>query len=188
MKRKTMLRFYCCLVFISFFSASTQAQPFFDAYKNQEGVQYLSINPMMFRLLGQMNLQTDDPESAAYLSMIQSIRSFKVLVTTKTMITNSLEEVIAKWVHQESLQLLLQLEEKEQLLRFFAETGEAEQKVKRLLMFSKGKQLEEAISIEGKKLQSVVLLLEGDIDLEVVGKLTDTMDIPGGEQLKKIKK
>ena len=162
------------------------SQSFFSAYQNEEGVQYLTVSPMMFRLLGQMNLQTDDPDTAAYLQMIQSIRSFKVLMTQQADMTASLDQSIEKWVASESLALMLQLEETDHLLRFYAELGPVENQVKRLLMFSKGKHLENTVSIAGQSLQSVVVYLEGEIDLALVGRLTELMDLPGGNQLKKI--
>ena len=34
-------------------------------------------------------------------------------------------------------------------------------------------------------IEAVLLLLEGDIDLNKISKLTDQMDLPGGKQLKK---
>ena len=43
------------------------------------------------------------------------------------------------------------------------------------------------IEINGKKreFETVVMTLTGDIDLRQVSKITNQMDIPGGEQLKK---
>jgi hypothetical protein len=55
-------------------------------------------------------------------------------------------------------------------------------------MFSRGNALEESVSIKGKSLESVLLLLEGDIDLEQIGDLIEAMDLRGGDQLKKIQK
>jgi len=55
-------------------------------------------------------------------------------------------------------------------------------------MFSRGNALEESVSIKRKSLESVLLLLEGDIDLEQIGDLIEAMDLRGGDQLKKIQK
>jgi hypothetical protein len=41
------------------------------------------------------------------------------------------------------------------------------------------------LEINGRDIESVLLLLEGDIDLNKISKLTDQMDLPGGRQLKK---
>ena len=41
------------------------------------------------------------------------------------------------------------------------------------------------IEFNGRMIEAVLLLLEGDIDLNKISKLTDQMDLPGGKQLKK---
>ena len=167
---------------------SLQAQSLFEEYQSHEDVSYLSINPMMFKLLGQMNIQTDDTETAAYLEMIQSITNFKVLMTGDSEITRSIDNAHKQWVRDQGFELLLQLNETDHKLKFYVVEGENENKIKRLLMFSCGNALEESVSIKGKSLESVLLLLEGDIDLEQIGDLTEAMDLPGGDQLKKIQK
>ncbi|CAN0603526.1 unnamed protein product [Ectocarpus sp. 12 AP-2014] len=44
------------------------------------------------------------------------------------------------------------------------------------------------IDVNGKKLETVLLSLTGDINLRSVSKLTDKMDLPGGDQLGKAAK
>ena len=41
------------------------------------------------------------------------------------------------------------------------------------------------LEINGRNIEAVLLLLEGDIDLNKISKLTDQMNLPGGKQLKK---
>ena len=41
------------------------------------------------------------------------------------------------------------------------------------------------LEINGRIIEAVLLLLEGDIDLNKISKLTDQMNLPGGKQLKK---
>jgi hypothetical protein len=42
-----------------------------------------------------------------------------------------------------------------------------------------------SLNINGREIKAVLLLLEGDIDLNKISKLTDQMDLPGGNQLRK---
>jgi hypothetical protein len=44
---------------------------------------------------------------------------------------------------------------------------------------------ENSLNINGREIKAVLLLLEGDIDLNKISKLTDQMDLPGGNQLRK---
>jgi hypothetical protein len=39
--------------------------------------------------------------------------------------------------------------------------------------------------IKGQAIESVVLMIEGDLDLYQIAKLATKMDLPGGDQLKK---
>ena len=161
-------------------------QSVFEDYKYDNKVNYISINPTMFKLLGHINIQTDDPETKAYLDMIQSISAFKVLTTQDVEITKSIDSAYKKWAQKEGFELILQLNENDNELYFYVVTAVAENIVNRLLMFSRGSALEESISIIGKPLESILLLVEGRIDLKQIGKLTEAMDLPGGKQLKKI--
>jgi hypothetical protein len=109
-------------------------------------------------------------------------------MTGDSEITRSIDNAHKQWVRDKGFELLLQLNETDHKLKFYVVEGENENKIKRLLMFSRGNALEESVSIKGKSLESVLLLLEGDIDLEQIGDLTEAMDLPGGDQLKKIQK
>ena len=42
-----------------------------------------------------------------------------------------------------------------------------------------------SIEFNDRMIEAVLLLLEGDIDLNKISKLTEQMDLPGGKQLKK---
>jgi hypothetical protein len=41
------------------------------------------------------------------------------------------------------------------------------------------------LNINGREIKAVLMLLEGNIDLNKISKLTDQMDLPGGNQLRK---
>ena len=174
------------LFFLTF--ATSQAQDLFELFREEESVNYVSINPMMFKLLGQMNIETEDEETAAYLKMIQSITSFKVLMTSDDELSKSLEKYQKRWVKEEGFDLLMQLNEDENQLWFYAVASENENVVKRLAMFVKSDELEGSLSIKGSPVESVFLLMEGTIELELIGKLTESMDLPGGNQLSRVQK
>ncbi|MEH6514479.1 MAG: DUF4252 domain-containing protein, partial [Maribacter arcticus] len=72
-------------------------------------------------------------------------------------------------------------------VRFYVKEGKDSDHVKELLMFVTGMK-DMDIDINGKKLETVLLSLTGDINLRSVSKLTDKMDLPGGDQLGKASK
>ena len=60
--------------------------------------------------------------------------------------------------------------------------GKDEDHVSELFMFIDG------VKDSGDGPNTVVLTLVGDIDLKQISKLTEKMNIPGGEELKKVEK
>ena len=96
-----------------------------------------------------------------------------------------------KWVKKEvsskDLEELMTVKDIEGDVSFYVKDGSSENHVEKLLMFvtqhSEGSL--NKLEINGRDIESVLLLLEGDIDLYKISKLTDQMDLPGGKQLKK---
>ena len=84
------------------------------------------------------------------------------------------------------LETLMTMSESDTELFFYVKQGKSENKIEKLLMYSKGisKSVPEA-KIKGQTIESVVLMIEGDLDLNQIAKLAAKMDLPGGDQLKK---
>jgi hypothetical protein len=85
----------------------------------------------------------------------------------------------------------MRIKDGEQTVKFYVKEGKDDNHVKELLMFVTGlKEITKGqdITINGKKreIETVLLSLTGDIDLRQVSKLTNKMNVPGGNQLKKV--
>jgi len=76
-------------------------------------------------------------------------------------------------------------------VKFYVKEGKDADHVKELLIYVNGidKVMNEKVEINGKerKIETVVVSLTGDIDLNEISKLTDKMNIPGGSHLEKNK-
>ena len=71
-------------------------------------------------------------------------------------------------------------------IHFYVKESNQEDLVEQLIMFAFNKSGATNLPIvNGKQVESVLMLLEGAIDLNQISKLTEKMDLPGGEQLKK---
>ena len=75
-------------------------------------------------------------------------------------------------------------------MKFYVKQGKDEDHVNELLMFINGLESvtkDSDIEINGEKrtIETVVISLTGDIDLNQISKLTQKMNLPGGEELKK---
>ena len=164
------------------------AQNIFDKYSDNSDVTYVSIKPKMFQMIAKMGINIDDAEAKAYMDMVKSITSFKTIVTDNKSISGD----ITKWVksRSNSLEELMEVKDDGTEVKFYVKEGKDADHVKELLIFvngidkaMKGQGVE--INGENRKIETVVVSLTGDINLNEISKLTDKMNIPGGRHLEK---
>lgn len=166
------------------------AQDIFDKYSDNSDVTYVSIKPKMFQMIAKMGIDVDDADAKAYMEMVKSITSFKTIVTDN----KSISADISKWVKSRSsaLEELMEVKDDGTEVKFYIKEGKDSDHVKELLIFVNGidKVMKESVEINGeqRKIETVVVSLTGDIDLNEISKLTDKMNIPGGKHLDKKKK
>ncbi|WP_344789316.1 DUF4252 domain-containing protein [Postechiella marina] len=159
----------------------------FDKYSENPDVTYVSIKPKMFQMIAKMGINVDDAEAKAYIDMVKSITSFKTIVTDNKAISAD----VSKWVKSRSsaLEELMEVKDDGTEVKFYVKEGKDADHVKELLIFVNGidKVMEDKVEINGKerKIETVVVSLTGDIDLNEISKLTDKMNIPGGKHLNK---
>ena len=165
-------------------------QDIFEKYNDNDDVTYVSIKPKMFQMIAKMGINVDDAEAQSYMDMVKSITSFKTIVTDNKAISAD----ISKWVTSRSsaLEELMEVKDDGTDVKFYVKEGKDSDHVKELLIFvngidkvMKGQGVE--INGETRKIETVVVSLTGDIDLNEISKLTDKMNIPGGNHLGKNK-
>ena len=176
------------LVLIAFFSTLVvSGQSIFERYANSDDVSLVSISPKMFKMLGQMSINFDDSESQEYLEMVSSINNFKVLISGNDVVSTEMLKWVNQEVSSEDLEELMIIKDPEADVSFYVKEGKSEDYVEKLLMYvtEHSGSTKNALEINGRNIESVLLLLEGHIDLNKISKLTDQMNLPGGNQLKK---
>ena len=161
----------------------------FEKYSDDADVTYVSIKPKMFQMIAKMGINVEDAEAKAYMDMVKSITSFKTIVTDNKVISAD----ISKWVKSRSggLEELMEVKDDGTEVKFYVKEGKDADHVKELLIYVNGidKMMDDKIEINGKerKIETVVVSLTGDIDLNEISKLTDKMNITGGSHLDKNK-
>ncbi len=177
------------LILLTAFIASfwVSGQTIFERYANNDEVTLVSISPKMFKMLGQMSLSLDDPEAQEYLDMVTSINNFKVLISSNPSISGEMLAWVNQQVSKQDLDELLSIKDQEADVTFYVKEGKSEVYVEQLLMYVNERVGSGStnLNINGREIKAVLMLLEGDIDLNKISKLTDQMDLPGGNQLKK---
>ena len=121
-----------------------------------------------------------------YLDMVNSITSFKTLATQDKAIALDL----AKWVKGQSVKLeeLMKVKDNGVQMTFYVKQGKDENHVSELIMFVDGltditKSANVNINGQNRSIDTVVVSLTGDIDLNQISKLTSKMNLPGGSAL-----
>lgn len=188
-KTKTMKKYTVTLLMaIMLLPLTSMAQDIFAKYAESPDVTYVSIKPKMFQMLAKMDINTDDPEAQEYIKMVNSITSFKVITTDNKTISTD----VTSWVNsrKNSLEELMVVKDDGVNMTFYVKEGRDSDHVSEFLMFVDGLSAitkDANIEMNGKKreFETVVVSLTGDIDLNQISKLTQKMNIEGGEHLDK---
>lgn len=165
-------------------------QGVFDKFEDLDNVSSVVVNQKMFKMLADLQINLDDPDSQEVMDMVKKITSLKVLTTGDEKVSNDMNVAVTKYLKSDNLEELMRMKDGDKTVNFYVREGKDDNHVKELLMFVNG--LKEVtkdanITINGKKreIETVLLSLTGDIDLRQISKLTSKMNIPGGDQLEK---
>ena len=167
------------------------SQSIFDKYEDNSEVASVIVNQKMFSMLAKMGIDLDDPEAQEYMNMVKKITGLKVFTTGDENVSSDMKSTMNQYLKSSNLSELMRMKDGNQTVQFYVKEGKDDDHVKELLMFVTGlKEItkNENIEINGKKreFETVLLSLTGDIDLRQIAKITDKMDVPGGDKLKKV--
>lgn len=152
------------------------AQSVFDKFDGQEDIATVIVNKKMFTLLSKMDAK--DKETQQYVNLIKKLDNLRVFVTSSDKKADEMKAVSDKYIKSASLDELMRITDKGKSVKIFVKSGATESQIKELLMFVEG----------GPKDESVLMSLVGDFDLNELSVLTDKMNLPGGDDLKKASK
>ena len=160
------------------------AQSVFETYKSNERVNYVSISPQMFSMLAKLNIDNKDPESKEFLELVSQINTFKLLRTDEPIISDDFSDWTQEYAKTNQLSELMQVREDQTTVYFFATLSEKENIVNQLVMLAQEDNDNVAL---GYRNQTVLLYIDGKIDLVRIASLVQKLDIPGGKELNKLK-
>ena len=155
----------------------TRAQSQFDKFEDIEGVTSVIVNQKAFSLMSKIGSESDEE----YLSLIQNIESLKVFATESVEVASQMEAEVKKYLSSGKLEELMRVKDGGSNVVIYVKEGKSEDFVQELFMFVKD-------AGENSDKESVIISLTGNIDLKQISKLTEKMDLPGGEHLDKAKK
>jgi hypothetical protein len=169
--KKTIIFYVLAIIAINLWSQSP-ADKIFDKYSGAEGFTTVYITKYMFDLFKDMENENADDEMQEAISRLNSI---KILATdddpeTKTSI-NLYDEVMKNLPEAEYKEMMV-IKEKDENVRFLVR--EKDNKVAELLL------------LVGSPDESVMISIQGDIDMKNISKITKSLNIEGMEKLEEM--
>lgn len=150
----------------------------FDKYEDMRDVDAVVVTSKMFKLLTKIDLNADDPETQAYIDLIENLQEMRVFSTRQESIRQQMASDVSTFIKKGNLQELMRVSEDGKTVKFYYKPGKNDDFVSQLFMFMEGR--------ENNKPVSVILNITGEINLAQVSKLANDFNIPAGDQLEKI--
>ena len=149
------------------------SQSVFDKFEDLEAVSTVVVNKKAFEMFSR--LPADDKDAKEFMELTKNLTGLKVFVTEDKAIGADMKATVDKYLKSSSLEELMRAKDKEANVKFYIKQGRDADHVSELLMFITGLKNVEA---EGRKVETVLLTLTGDIDLNKIGTLTEKMNLP----------
>lgn len=163
---------------IAFLSTKTVAQDF-SKYDNVREISSFVINKSMFKLMSKLDLDSEDEDVKVYLDLVENLENIKIYTTESLEYGKQLQADFNVLKSKNNLDELMRVNSEGKNVNFYIKPGKSDDYVNQLLMFIS--------SSEASDTESVLMLINGNIDLKNISKLTSQMNIPGGKSLEKLK-
>lgn len=158
------------------------SQSLFDKYEDLDNVSTVVVNQSMFRLLSNIDVEVDDKDTQDFMDIAKSLKNLKVFITEDKSVSADMKASVNKYLKSSSMEELMRVKDEDTNIKFYIKNGKDEDHVSELLMFVTGMGKVD-VDINGRKFETVLLSLTGDIDLNKIGSLTKKMNLP--EELNK---
>lgn len=167
------------LFFLTLFPFIFSAQSTFDKLEDNEKVKTLIVNEKMFEMMSKVKSDPKDKEMQQYLSLLRKLDQLKVYSTEDSKLATEMKSAVFNYLKTNPLEELMRMNNDGKNIKIYIKNELNSSIVKELLMFIDG---------DSKKNPTVILTLTGDFYLDEIAQLTDKMNLPGGEDLKKASK
>jgi len=148
----------------------------YDKYSGAEGYTSVYISKYMFDMFRDDNADIKAEEDVSQI--ISKLNCIKILVTDDDPATPTpvnLYQEIMKIIPTSPYKEIMVVKEKDQDIKFFAKED-------------KNRKVVELLLVIGGKEESVLISIQGDIDMKNISKLAKSMNIEGMENLEKMEK
>lgn len=155
-------------------SGFTYAQDF-DRYENKPGITSVIINKNMFKLMTKLDLDSKDKEVQEYVELIQNLKDIKIFKTNNSEMSDELNKDAESYAKKNNLEELMRMRDGDKKISFLFKPGKTDDEITQLFMHITGVEEEN---------ETVLIIINGLIDLKQVSKLANDLNVPGADSLK----
>lgn len=168
---------YITVIVLALMPLTGFSQSLFDKYEDLDNVTAVVVSKSMFNLLSKIDVEIDDKEARDFMDIAKTVNSLKVFTTEDAKISADMAASVKSYLRTASLEELMRVKDKDANIKFYIKNGKDDDHVSELLMFITG--ISNAnIDVGGRKIETVLLSLTGDIDLNKINSLTKKMNLP----------
>ncbi len=154
------------------------SQSLFDQFENMDKVSSVVVNKNMINLLTSFGMDESDQETKDFLELAKGLSSLKVFITEDQAVSEKISSAVSKYLKSSKLEELLRVKDQDVNVKFYVREDGKNSHVKELLMFVSGIENVKEAKIHNKQIETVLLSLTGDIDLDKISALTSKMNLP----------
>ncbi|NKI32624.1 DUF4252 domain-containing protein [Croceivirga thetidis] len=151
------------------------SQSVFDKFEDYDEVTSVVVSKKAFELLAKFDIDVDDPDGQDFMDIATSLSGMKVFTTEDKGISAEMKAAVDKYLGSSQLSELMRVKDKDANVKFYIREGKDDDHVRELLMFMTGVQ---NVEMNDRKIETVLLTLTGDIDLNKINSLTKKMNLP----------
>lgn len=154
---------------------ATFAQSIFDKFEESDNVTTVVVTKKMFELFSRID--AEDKEAKEFMELTKSLHNLRVFVTENKSVAADMKSTVDKYLKSSAMEELMRVKDKDANVKFYIRQGKDADHVKELLMFVDG--INGTAKMPGdRKVETVLLSLTGDIDLNKISTLTKKMNLP----------
>lgn len=175
MKKSIILTVFLFITFISFAQNTV-----FDKYEDNPLVQSIIVNKTMFQMMSKVKADSKDKELQQYFNLLKKLDNLKVFTTSNIKLGADMKATVNSYLKSNPLEELMRVNSDGKNVKIYVKSNANENAIRELLMFIEGANMKDA--------STIVLSLTGNFNLDEISILTEKMNLPGGEDLKKASK
>ena len=155
-------------------SLNIYSQTAFDKFENQDDVNSIIINKKMFELIAKT--KSKEKDKAQLLAMVKKLDQIKIFTSESVSKGKEMKAVAESYIKSSKLDELMRANNGGKNVKIYVKSGASDSIIKELFMFIEG---------DSKERNTVVLSLVGDMNLDEISELTEILNLPGKEEIKK---